>query len=162
MANKSFFEALTQYRLKVEKDGENLLNVPGILALPGLLMMPKLSLTGLIAAPLLGFKVRVEGENGETYDIEDAVRKAAEAVKESVTTASKTIREEIDKASEGLFDDDPEGSAEEGVAEDAEENKRETEEPDLSNEDIEKELKSHETDGVPTIEVMTDDSAKPE
>ena len=78
MANKSFFESLTQYRLKVEKDGENLLNVPGILALPGLLMMPKLSLTGLIAAPLLGFKVRVEGENGETIDMEDAVRKAAE------------------------------------------------------------------------------------
>ena len=37
MANKSFFEALTQYRLKVEKDGKDVLNVPGIFALPGML-----------------------------------------------------------------------------------------------------------------------------
>ena len=50
MANKNFFETLTQYRLKVEKDGENILNVPGLFALPGLLIAPKLSLTGLIAA----------------------------------------------------------------------------------------------------------------
>ena len=160
MANKSFFEALTQYRLKVEKDGKDVLNVPGIFALPGLLITPKLSLTGLIAAPLLGLKIHVEGESGETFDIEDAVRKAAEAVKESVTMASKTIKEEIDKASEGLFDDDPEGSGEEDVAEEAEDNKGETEEPNTSNEDTEEELKSQEEDGAPTIEVKTDDSSK--
>ncbi len=159
MANKSFFEALTQYRLKVEKDGKDVLNVPGIFALPGLLITPKLSLTGLIAAPLLGLKIHVEGESGETFDIEDAVRKAAEAVKESVATASKTIKEEIDKASEGLFDDDPEGSGEEDVAEEAEDNKGETEEPNTSNEDTEEELKFQE-DGAPTIEVKANDSSK--
>jgi len=159
MANKSFFEALTQYRLKVEKDGKDVLNVPGIFALPGMLMVPKLSLTGLIAAPLLGLKIHVEGESGETFDIEDAVRKAAEAVKESVATASKTIKEEIDKASEGLFDDDPEGSGEEDVAEEAEDNKGETEEPNTSNEDTEEELKFQE-DGAPTIEVKANDSSK--
>lgn len=158
MANKSFFEALTQYRLKVEKDGKDVLNVPGIFALPGMLMVPKLSLTGLIAAPLLGLKIHVEGESGETFDIEDAVRKAAEAVKESVTMASKTIKEEIDKASEGLLDDDPEGSGEEDVAEEAEDNKGETEDPDASDEDSEEALKCHEENGAPTVEVMTDDS----
>lgn len=98
MADKNFFETLTQYRLKVEKDGENILNVPGLFALPGLLIAPKLSLTGLIASPLLGLKIHVENETGEVVDMEDAVRKAAETVKESVTTTTKTLRKKSTKS----------------------------------------------------------------
>ena len=154
MANKSFFETLTQYRLKVEKDGKPVANIPSILALPGLLVAPKLSIAGLIAAPLLGFKVQVENEGGETVDVEDAVRKAAEAVKESVTTATKTIREEMNKAWEAVSADDPE----EETAEEPAENADFQEDHDASNEEILEELKAHEEDGVPTIEVKPNDS----
>lgn len=156
MADKNFFEALTQYRLKVEKDGENILNVPGLFALPGLLIAPKLSLTGLIAAPLLGFKIHVENEAGEVVDMEDAVRKAAETVKESVTTTTKTLREEIDKVWESVSADDPE----ENAAEDADETPEETETENPSNEEIEQDLKKHEENDIPTIEVKTDRSGQ--
>ena len=106
---KSFFETLTQYRLKVEKDGKSVVDVPSIFALPGLLVAPKLSIAGLVAAPLLGMKVHLENEDGKEVDIEGAVRKAADAVKES----AKTIKEEMDKAWDELSADDPEETTEE-------------------------------------------------
>lgn len=156
MANKSFFETLTQYRLRVEKDGKDVVNVSSIFALPGLLMAPKLSITGLIAAPLLGLKVHLESEDGEAVDMEEAVRKAAEAVKESVVTTTKTIKEEMDKAWEAVSSD----YSEEDVTEDAEENEEVPEEKDVSNKDIVEELKAHEENDAPTIEVKPDDSDK--
>jgi hypothetical protein len=156
MANKSFFETLTQYRLRVEKDGKDVVNVSSIFALPGLLMAPKLSITGLIAAPLLGLKVHLESEDGEAVDMEEAVRKAAEAVKESVVSTTKTIKEEMDKAWEAVSSDYPE----EDVTEDAEENEEAPEEKDVSNDDIVEELKAHEENDTPTIEVKPDDSDK--
>jgi hypothetical protein len=159
MTNKSFFDALTQYRLKVEKDGKSLVDVPGIFALPGLLMTPRLSLAGLIAAPLLGLKIHVEGESGETFDFEDAVRKAAEAVKESVSTASKNIREEIDKAWEGMSADDPEECAEEAVTENADESVEAAEAGDASAQNVPEDLKANEDDTVPTVEAKPDNSA---
>ena len=156
MANKSFFETLTQYRLRVEKDGKDVVNVSSIFALPGLLMAPKLSITGLMAAPLLGLKVHLESEDGEAVDMEEAVRKAAEAVKESVVTTTKTIKEEMDKAWEAVSSD----YSEEDVTEDAEENEEVPEEKDVSNKDIVEELKAHEENDAPTIEVKPDDSDK--
>ena len=156
MANKSFFETLTQYRLRVEKDGKDVVNVSSIFALPGLLMAPKLSITGLMAAPLLGLKVHLESEDGEAVDMEEAVRKAAEAVKESVVTTTKTIKEEMDKAWEAVSSD----YSEEDVTEDAEENEEVPEEKDVSNDDIVEELKAHEENDTPTIEVKPDDSDK--
>ena len=150
MANRNFFETLTQYRLKVEKDGKDVVNVPGLLALPGLLAAPKLSIAGLVAAPLLGLKVHLENENGDDVDVEDAVRKAAEAVKESVTTATKNIREEMDKAWEAMSADDPEEDAAEGNDEDTAE---EGAEP------VGGACGEHEENDVPTIDVKSDDSA---
>ena len=126
MANKSIFETLTQYRLKVEKDGKAVVNVPGLFALPGLLMSPKLSITGLIAAPLLGLKVHLESESGEPVDVEGAVRKAAEAVKDSVTNATRTIKDELDKAWDAASSDNPEEGTEETTATDAEEGAEDT------------------------------------
>ena len=140
MANKSFFDTLTQYRLKVEKDGKSVMNVPGIFALPGVLVAPKLSLAGLVAAPLLGLKVHLENEDGKDFDVEGAVRKAAEAVKDTVTTVTKTVKEEIDKAWESVSADDPEPCDE--TAEEA------SDEGEAENNDI------------PTIEVKTEDSSK--
>lgn len=112
MAEKSIFDTLTQYRLKVEKDGKSVVDVPGILALPGLLAFPKLSIAGMIAAPVLGMKVRLEGEDGKPVDVEGAVRKAAETVKETAAAAAKTVKEEVDKAWEAVSADDPEETEE--------------------------------------------------
>ena len=142
MENKSFIEKLTQYRLKVEKDGKSVVDMPGIFALPGMFIAPRLSIAGLIAAPVLGFKVHLENEDGEAVDVEGAVRKAAEAVKDSVTTATKTIKEEMDKAWEAVSADDPE----ENTAEEA-------------MEQIEEELKTQEEDGTPVIEVKPDEDS---
>ena len=142
MENKSFIEKLTQYRLKVEKDGKSVVDMPGIFALPGMFIAPKLSIAGLIAAPVLGFKVHLENEDGEAVDVEGAVRKAAEAVKDSVTTATKTIKEEMDKAWEAVSADD----LEEKAAEEA-------------MEQIEEELKTQEEDGTPVIEVKPDEDS---
>ena len=73
MPNKNFVETLTRYRLKVEKDGEAVVNMPGIFALPGLLMAPKLSIAGIIAAPLLGLEVHLENEDSKAVSVGDAV-----------------------------------------------------------------------------------------
>ena len=143
MENKSFIEKLTQYRLKVEKDGKSVVDMPGIFALPGMFIAPKLSIAGLIAAPVLGFKVHLENEDGEAVDVEGAVRKAAEAVKDSVTTATKTIKEEMDKAWEAVSADDPEEKAAEEAME-----------------QIEEELKTQEEDGTPVIEVKPDEDSE--
>ena len=156
MANKNFFETLTQYRLRVEKDGKDVVNVSSLFALPGLLIAPKLSLTGLIAAPLLGLRVHLESEDGEHVDVEEAVRKAAGAVKESVASTTRTIREQMDKAWGPVSSDD----AEEDATQDTEENAEASGTNDVSNEDIVEELKAHEEDDVPTIEVKPDDSDK--
>ena len=142
MENKSFIEKLTQYRLKVEKDGKSVVDMPGIFALPGMFIAPRLSIAGLIAAPVLGFKVHLENEDGEAVDVEGAVRKAAEAVKDSVTTATKTIKEEMDKAWEAVSADDPEENAAEEAME-----------------QIEEELKTQEEDGTPVIEVKPDEDS---
>ncbi len=143
MENKSFIEKLTQYRLKVEKNGKSVVDMPGIFALPGMFIAPKLSIAGLIAAPVLGFKVHLENEDGEAVDVEGAVRKAAEAVKDSVTTATKTIKEEMDKAWEAVSADDPEENAVEEAME-----------------QIEEELKTQEEDGTPVIEVKPDEDSE--
>ena len=152
MANKSIFETVMDYRLKFEKDGKPVLNVPTVFALPALFAAPVLSIAGLVAAPLLGLGVHLENNDGNSVDVGNAVRKAADAVKESVDTAAKTIRKEVEKAQEGLFDDDPEGEKEETAEESpaAEE---------VSNEEILEDLKAHEEDGVPVIDVKPDHTA---
>ena len=88
--------------------------------------------------------------------MEDAVRKAAETVRESVTATTKTLREEIDKVWESVSADDPE----ENAAEDADETPVETEPENPSNEEIEQDLKKHEENDIPTIEVKTDSSGQ--
>lgn len=161
MANKSIFETLTQYRMKIEKDGKSVVNVPTIFALPGLLVAPKLSIAGLVAAPLLGLKVHLENEDGKTVNVEDAVRKAADAVRETVDTAAKTIKEEMDKAWENVSADDLEEDVKEAPEETAEDGTAESSEADdASVQDIVDELEANEKNDVPTIEVKPNDSAK--
>lgn len=139
---KNFFDELTGYRVKVERDGREIVNVPGLLALPGLLVAPKLSIVGMIAAPLLGCSIHLENEGGKEIDIGKAVKEAADTVADTATAAAKTVKEEIEKAWDELSADDPEGCPE------GEENEEDP--ADQTNTE----------DDIPTIHVNPDDSEK--
>ena len=71
---KNMLDELTGYRVRVEREGREIVNVPGILALPGLLIAPKLSIAGMIAAPLLGCSIHLENEDGREVDLGKAVQ----------------------------------------------------------------------------------------
>lgn len=150
MEKKSIFQELTDYRVKVERDGKEIINIPGIFCLPGLLIAPKMSIAGLVAAPLLGCSIHLESEDGQEADLEKTVRKAAEAVMETANTAVKTVREEMEKAWQDLSaEDEPE------TEDTAEEPARENASDPESAEEPEKEKE------IPTIHVNPDDSTQP-
>ncbi len=106
---KSMIDELTAYRLKVARNGKEIVNIPGILALPGVLVAPKMSIVGTVAASLLGCDIHLESENGKKVDIGRTVKDAAETVADTAATAARTVREEIEKAWDELSADDPEG-----------------------------------------------------
>ena len=108
MENRNFLKDLTRYRVKLEKDGKSVVDLPGILCLPGLLAAPRLSVASVIAAPLLGYSVRLENEDGKPADVVSAVQKTADTVMDTAAAAARTIREEIDKAWQSISADDPE------------------------------------------------------
>ncbi len=153
MENRNIFDYLTQYRLKVEKNGEAVADIPSLLCLPALLAAPRMGIAGMIAAPLLGYNVRLEA-NGKTVTAEDVVQKAADAA----ATAAKSVREEIDRVFAAVSEeDDPADNAADAPAEEA------AEEPapvDQSKEILE-DLEEHEKEPeVPVIHVNPDDSTK--
>ena len=139
---KNFIDELAAYRLKVARDGKEILNVPGILALPGVLVAPKMSIIGTVAASLLGCDIHLENEEGKKVDIGKTVKDAAETVADKAAAATRTVRKEIGKAWDELSADDPEGCplGEENEDEPADEPKAE--------------------DDIPTIQVKPDDSEK--
>ena len=137
---KNIFDELTGYRVKVEKDGREIVNVPGILALPGLLAAPRAGIIGMVAAPLLGCSVHLENENGKEIDIGKAVKEAANTVADTATAAARTVKEEIEKAWDELSADDPEGCPE------GQENEDDPADQDNTEDDI------------PTIDVKPNDS----
>ena len=139
---KSFFEELTGYRVKVERDGKEIVNVPGILALPIALAAPKASIIGTIAAPLLGCNIHLENGDGKEVDVGKAVKDAADTVADKAKTAAKTVREEIEKAWDDLSADDPEECPE------GKENEDEPDDQEKAEED------------VPTIKVNPEDSGE--
>ena len=57
--NMSIMDELTAYRLKVARNGKEIVNIPGILALPGVLIAPKMSMIGTVAASLLGCDIHL-------------------------------------------------------------------------------------------------------
>jgi len=180
---KSFLEELTSYRVKVEKEGREIVNVPGIIALPVALLAPKASIVGAIAAPLLGCNIHLENEEGKTVDVGGEVKKAAETVAEAAEETARSIKAEIDRVWDDLSADDPEGcpegeeNAEEAQPEEAQpgEEAQEAEEaqkaeeaqtaesgeaPEACNEDILQELQNREDDGVPTIRIHPEEDGK--
>ena len=139
---KNVIDELTSYRVKVEKDGREIVNVPGILALPGALIAPKASIIGTVAASLLGCDIHLENEEGKKVDISKAVKDAADTVADTAKTVAKSVKEEVDKAWDELSADDPEGCP-----------------PGEENEEEPDDLKSAEED-IPTIQARPDDSEK--
>ena len=135
---KNVIDELTAYRLKVAKNGREIVNIPGILALPGVLVAPKVSIIGTVAASLLGCDIHLENENGKNVDIGKAVKDAAGTVADT----AKTVREEISKAWDELSADDPEGCP-------------------LGEENEEEPAAQSDADGdIPTIQVDSNDSEK--
>ena len=105
---KSFIDELAGYRVKVERDGKEIVNVPGILCIPGALIAPKLSIAGVIAAPLLGCNIHLENKDGKAVDVAKTAQDAAGAVIDTAKKAAKIVKEEIDKAWESVSADTPE------------------------------------------------------
>ena len=106
---KTIFDAMTAYRLKVERDGKEIVNVPGLLALPGVLLAPKVSIFGTVAASLLGCNIHLENDEGQAVDVSGEVKKVAETVANAAQETAKSIKEEMDRAWDALSADDPEG-----------------------------------------------------
>ena len=163
MANRTLFEELTSYRVKVERDGREIVNVPGILALPAALVAPEASIIGTVAASLLGCNIHLENEDGKTVDVGRAVKDAADTVVDTAKSAAKTVREEIGKAWDNLSADDPEGCL---IGEENEpetrtpEDKPKQEADETTVDEIVRDLEKHEADEVPAIHVENPD--KPE
>ena len=138
----SFIDELTSYRIKVEKDGKEIVNTPGILALPGALIAPKLSIIGTIAASLLGCSIHLENAAGKKVDVSKAVKDAADTVADTAKTVAKTVKEEVEKAWDDLSADDPE-------------------ECPVGQENEDEPAGQSNTDGdIPTIQVKPEDSEK--
>ena len=114
---RNFIDDLAGYRVKVEREGKEVVNSPGILALPGVLVAPKMSLVGMIAAPLLGCSVRVENAKKEAEaarraEAEKKAQDAADAILDMAKKTVRTIEKEFSKAWESVSADDPEGCPE--------------------------------------------------
>ena len=87
----SFMDELTSYRLKVARDGKEIVNVPGILALPGALIAPKASVIGTVAASLLGCEIHLENADGKKVNVSKAVKDTADTVADTAKTVVKTV-----------------------------------------------------------------------
>lgn len=149
---KNLFDELTGYRVKVEKDGKELVNVPGLLVLPGALIAPKASIIGTVAASLLGCNIHLENADGRKVNVGEKVRNAANTVAETASTAAKTVREEMDKAWDALSADDPEGCP---LGEENEPDESASDEHPVENtvEEIVEDLEKHEKEDIPVIHV---------
>ena len=149
---KNIFDELTSYRVKIEKDGKEIVNFPGIFALPGALIAPKASIIGTVAASLLGCSIHLESANGKGVDVGEKVRKAANTVAETAGTVAKTVKEEMDKAWDALSADDPEECP---PGEESEPGEAVSDEHPAENpvEEIVEELEKHETEDIPVIHV---------
>ena len=137
----SIIDELTSYRVKVEKDGTEIVNVPGILALPGALIAPKVSIIGTVAASLLGCNIHLENADGKKVDVSKAVKDAADTVADTAKTVAKTVKEEVEKAWDNLSADDPEGCP-------------------IGKENEDEPVDQKAEDDIPTIHVNPDDSEK--
>ena len=146
---KSILEEVTSYRVKVKKDGREIVNVPGILALPGVLMAPKLSIVGTVAASLLGCSIHLENDEGKTVDVGKAVKDTAGTVADAAKETARSVKAEIDRVWDEMSAEDPEDCP---AGEEDQEKPADEAEAKAVEETVE-ELEKHEADDIPTIHV---------
>ena len=156
---KNVIEELFGYRVKIEREGKEVINIPGILALPGALLAPKASIIGAVAASLLGCSIHLENADGRKINVGEKVRKAANTVVETAENAAKTVKEEVDKAWDAVSADYPEECPLGDESKPEEADSADAPAEDTVDEIVE-ELEKHETDDIPVIHVEKTD--KPE
>ena len=93
----NLIQKLYRFRLKIDRKGAPIVNLSSLFCIPCLLFAPHMSIAGIIVSLILGYHISLESE-GDTGDLEETLRNAAETVKRTASSAAGTIRQEIDKA----------------------------------------------------------------
>ncbi len=93
----NLLQKLFRYRLKIDRKGTPIVNLSSLFSIACLIFAPHMSIAGIILALVLGYHISLESE-GDTGDLEETVRAAAEKVRLTASAAAKTIRQEIDRS----------------------------------------------------------------
>ncbi len=93
----SFLQKLYNFRVKVDRKGKPIINVSSIFGAACLIFAPHMTIIGLAAAFILGYRIHFEAENDDGQ-IEERLRKAADNIKSGAVNAAKSIQKEIDRA----------------------------------------------------------------
>lgn len=93
---KNFLQKAYNFRVKVDRNGKPIINVSSIFGLACLIFAPHMTVIGTIVALVLGYKFRFESEDDDGQ-LEQQIRKAAENVRNGVTSAAKSIQNEINR-----------------------------------------------------------------
>ena len=93
----NFLQKLYNFRVKVDRKGQPIVNISSIFGAACLIFAPHMTIIGLAAAFLLGYRIHFEAENDDGQ-IEERLRKAADNIKSGAVNAAKSIQKEIDRA----------------------------------------------------------------
>ena len=93
----NFLQKLYDFRVKVDRKGKPIVNVSSIFGAACLIFAPHMTVIGLAAAFILGYRIHFESENDDVQ-LEEQLRKAADNIKSGAVNAAKSIQKEIDRA----------------------------------------------------------------
>ena len=93
----NLLQKLFRYRLKIDRNGTTIVNLSSLFSVACLLFAPHMTIAGIIVSLILGYHISLESD-GDTGDLEETVRNAAEKVRLTASAAAKTIRQEIDRS----------------------------------------------------------------
>ena len=138
----SFLQKLYRFRVKVDRKGQPIVNVSSIFGLACLIFAPHMTIVGVVAALLLGYQIHFESE-GDTGNIEEQIRKAAQNVKNGAMNAAKSIQSEISKARTQNAPAKPTAEQIQAAEKQAEEIVKKAAESAPSNEELLQDLQAH-------------------
>ena len=138
----SFLQKMYHFRVKVNRKGQPIVNVSSLFGLACLIFAPHMTIVGVVAALLLGYQIHFESE-GDTGEIEEQIRKAAQNVKSGAMNAAKSIRNEISKARAQNMPAQPTAEQFRAAEEKAEEIVKKAAEAVPSNEELLQDLQAH-------------------
>ena len=140
---KNFLQKMYHFRLKVNKQDKQIVNVSSIFALACLIFAPHMTIVSVVASLLLGYQFRFESEDMDDAELEERIRKAAQNVKNGAMTAAKSIQTEISKARSQNAPARTQAEAEQAAEKIVETAKKTAAEPVQEAEEILKDLQSH-------------------